>query len=117
MVNSDLEKLLIEMNKSKTTLEDLQNYTENMVNARGFENETPQDIMLLMTEEVGELAKSVRKTTNIKMDINKDNDKYDLKGEITDVFNYLLAMCRVFDIDLLEAFKEKELRNCKREWK
>lgn len=117
MVNSDLEKILIEMNKSKTTLEDLQKYTENMVNARGFQNETPQDIMLLMTEEVGELAKSVRKTTNIKMDINKDNDKYDLKGEITDVFNYLLAMCRVFDIDLLEAFKEKELRNCKREWK
>lgn len=117
MVNSDLEKLLIEMNKSKTTLEDLQKYTENMVNARGFQNETPQDIMLLMTEEVGELAKSVRKTTNIKMDINKDNDKYDLKGEVIDVFNYLLAMCRVFDIDLLEAFKEKELRNCKREWK
>ncbi|MNT89591.1 hypothetical protein D3C72_2303450 [compost metagenome] len=70
-----------------------------------------------MTEEVGELAKAVRKTTNIKIDVNKDNDKYDLTGEITDVFNYLLAMCRVFDIDLLEAFKEKEFRNCKREWK
>lgn len=115
--NSKLEELIGQMKSSNTTLSDLQKYTDLMINTRGFENETPQDIMLLMTEEVGELAKAVRKTTNIKMDISKDNDKYDVKGEITDVLNYLLAMCRVFDIDLLEAFKEKELRNCKREWK
>jgi len=50
------------------------------------------------------------------MDINKIND-YDITGEITDVFNYLLSLCRVLDIDLLEAFKEKEKRNCERTWK
>ena len=113
--NKYLEEKLEQMDKNTTLLE-IQEYINDMIEIRGFTDETPQDIMLLMIEEVGELAKAVRKTTHIKMDINKTND-YDITGEITDVFNYLLSLCRVLDIDLLEAFKEKEKRNCKRLWK
>lgn len=112
------EELYAEFKKldETSTLRDFQKYEDNMIKTRGFEDETPQDVMLLMIEEVGELAKEVRKTTQIKMDENATRQT-DLKGEITDVFHYLLALCRVTNIDLLEAFQDKEERNFKRLWK
>ena len=113
--NNYLEDKLNKMNET-TTLTVFEEYIKEMIEIRGFSNETPQDVMLLMVEEVGELAKAVRKTTHIKQDANKSND-YDITGEITDVFNYLLALCKTLDINLIEAFKEKEKRNCKRIWK
>lgn len=74
--------------------------------------------MLFLTEEMGELAKEVRKSTKHKIDINKkENREIDIEGEIADVFIYILSMCRAMNINLLEAFKNKEERNCKREWK
>ena len=100
----------------KSSLKDIQIYMNKMIEERGFTNETPQDVMLLLTEEVGELAKEIRKTTQIKMDVNKSRET-DISGEIADVFMYILSMCRVMNIDLLEAFKEKEERNLKRTWK
>lgn len=52
------------------------------------------------------------------MDIDSGK-KYDscLKHEIADVFIYLLAICNLYNIDLLEAFKEKETINLDRIWK
>ena len=74
--------------------------------------------MLFLTEEMGELAKEVRKLRKYKIDIKKkENKELDLEGEIADIFIYLLSMCRVTNINLLEAFKNKEEKNCKREWK
>lgn len=87
-----------------------------MIIARGFEEETPQDILMLLTEELGELAKEVRKTTKVKLDKNEDRT-INLGNEIADVFNYLLALCIAKDIDLFDAFKKKEAINLKREWK
>ena len=49
-----------------------------------------------------------------KLDINNE---LDVEGEIADVFIYILSMCRVMNVNLIEAFKNKEERNCKREWK
>lgn len=67
---------------------------------------------------MGELAKEVRKLRKYKIDINKkENKELDLEGEIADIFIYLISMCRVTNINLLEAFKNKEEKNCKREWK
>ena len=100
----------------KSSLKELQDYTKKMIKSRGFDNETPQDIMLLLTEELGELAKEVRKSTNIKMDI-KQTRTQNLDKEIADVFNYIMALCVTTDIDLFEAFKNKEQINFNREWK
>ena len=108
------EKLL--MMGENTTLREIQEYIDEMVNIRGWQNETPQDTMLLLTEEIGELAKEVRKScTHIQNDVNK-NRADDLNGEAADVFLMVLALCRTLDIDLLQAFKEKELVNCNRKW-
>ena len=112
------EELLEEFKKlnKNSSVKDLQDYTRNMIKTRGFENETPQDILLLLTEELGELAKEVRKSTHIKIDSNQTRTQ-NLDKEIADVFNYVLAMCVATDIDLFEAFKAKEEINFNREWK
>lgn len=115
MTNVDLLKKLELMN-DEISLKELQGYVNDMIDVRGFQDETAQDIMLLLTEEVGELARAIRKTTNMKTDTNKKYD-IDIEGEIVDVFNYLLSMCRVLNIDLLTAFKNKEKVNCNRTWK
>lgn len=111
----NLEEELKKLN-DQSSLKDIQIYMNKMIEERGFDKETPQDVMLLLTEEVGELAKEIRKTTQIKMDVNNSRTT-DVSGEIADVFMYILAMCRVMDVDLLEALKEKEKRNLKRTWK
>lgn len=87
-----------------------------MIKERGFDKETKQDVMLLLTEEVGELAKEVRKSTNIKMDETQSRQEK-LSDEIADVFMYVLAMCRVANVDLLDALVEKEKKNLNRIWK
>lgn len=115
MTNQELYEEFKKLNET-SSLKDFQKYEDNMIQTRGFDKETAQDVMLLMMEEIGELAKEVRKTTQIKLD-SKQNRESDLKGEITDVFHYLLALCRVTNVDLLEAFQEKEERNFKRQWK
>lgn len=107
-----------EFNKitANSTLREIQEYAKKMIKARGFDDETPQDIMLLLTEELGEVAKEVRKSTNIKMDVNSSR-KQNLGNEIADVFNYILALCIATNIDLFKAYKEKEEINCERIWK
>ncbi len=114
--NSYLKNLIENMDEN-TSLKQLQDYVDEMVNIRGFSDETPQDCLLLLTEELGELAKEVRKThTHIKNDTAKNN-KSDLNGEMSDVLMMLLALRRTLDVDLLQAFREKELVNCTRDWK
>ena len=115
MNNNYLREQLSKLNEN-TTLKDLQKYVNDMIEIRGFSKETPQDVMLLLTEEVGELAKEIRKSRKYYLDTNKNNE-LDVEGEIADVFIYILSMCRVMNVNLLEAFKNKEEKNCKREWK
>ncbi len=73
--------------------------------------------MLMLIEEVGELAKAIRKDT-AKMGIDKNKiSNYDtIESEIADVFIVLVAMCNVLDIDLFTALKNKEKENINRQW-
>lgn len=116
MKNNAYLRTLAEKMDETTTVAQLQQYVEDMVNVRGFADETPQDCLLLLTEELGELAKEVRKAyTHIKNDTSKNNTD-NLKGELGDVFMMLIALRRTLDIDLVDAFREKELINCDRIW-
>lgn len=115
-MNNDYLKEQLSKLDENTTLKDLQKYVNDMIEIRGFTKETPQDVMLLLTEEIGELAKEIRKSRKYYLDANKNNE-LDVEGEIADVFIYILSMCRVMNVNLIEAFKNKEERNCKREWK
>lgn len=111
------EKLVNEFNKinANSNLNEIQKYITKMMEANGFNN-TPLELFCYLTEEVGELAKEIRKTEkNMDMDIKKEYESC-LKYEIADVFIYLLAICNSYNIDLLEAFKGKERINLDRIW-
>lgn len=117
MNNEFLKQQLIKFNEN-TSLKELQKYINDMIEIRGFTGQNPEEVMLLLTEEIGELAKEIRKTRKYKIDKNKqENMKIDVEGEIADVFIYILTMCRVMNINLLQALKNKEEKNCNREWK
>lgn len=113
----DKVRLVNEFNKinSNSNLDEIQKYITKMMKANGFNN-TPLELFCYLTEEVGELAKEIRKREkNMDMDIKKEYDSC-LKYEIADVFIYLLAICDSYNINLLEAFKDKEKINLDRIW-
>lgn len=115
MDNIELKKELDNLSK-KSSVEELQKYIKDMFKVRGFRT-TLLERMCLLTEEMGELAKEVRKTdNNLMIDINK-NYSSNLENEITDVFICLMGMCELLDMDIVEGLKNKEEINFKREWK
>ena len=114
--DKELLKEMYEKLDDNTTLNELQIYEDLLIKVRGFEDETAQDLMLLLTEEVGELAKEVRKaSTNIKMDKTSSKTIH-LEEELSDVFSYVLDIAKFYDISLIDAFKNKEEKNMKRIW-
>ena len=95
-------------------IQDYQSYIANMVKLRGFDKETLPEIMLLMIEEVGELAKVIRKQHGIHTDpVSLLSTAED---ELADVFNYLLDIANNLGVDLEVAFRKKEAKNKLRTW-
>jgi len=107
---------LINTINNRSSVEKLQNYIHDVIVQRGFDDETPADIMLLMVEEVGELAKALRKYTGLKIDQAKKDKYVQLEHELADIFIYLLDLANVCKVDLFQALKEKERENNKRFW-
>jgi len=56
-----MQKQLLTKIKSGATVNELQEYFKEVFELRGFSNQTAKDKMLLLIEEVGELAKALRK--------------------------------------------------------
>jgi NTP pyrophosphatase (non-canonical NTP hydrolase) len=100
--------------KDNPTLADFQDYVVKLELQRGFSDQTAIEKCLLLGEEMGELFKAVRKAMNLKMDINASTGS--IKDEIADMMIYLCAIANRFDIDIEQAFREKEEVNKRREW-
>jgi len=111
----ELKKKLELLNEKSSVIE-LQEYIRDMKKARKFDHITIEREMMLFLEELGELAKAIRKNTNGHLDIAK---KYDdnVEEELADCFIYLLSIANMNNVDLFKAFKEKEEKNCNRIWK
>ncbi len=101
--------------KNNPTVKDFQQYVRKLVKERGFEDETAPELFMLLSEEIGEMAKAARKQVGVKTD--DSSRKPELALETADVFFYLLDICNYFDIDLEKAFRDKEKINKKRVWK
>ena len=97
------------------TLSDLQEYIRQVVKARGFHEETIAQRFMLLMEECGEFARAARKHAGIKF--ADDTKRTELEHEAADVFIILLGMCNMLDIDLEQAFRDKEEKNKQRVWK
>lgn len=99
------------------TLSELQDYIHRMVIKRGFEKETLRDVLLLLLEEVGELARAIRGFTGLKISRERVDSHKDLKQELADCLIYLVDLANLADIKLEDALREKERMNSKRRWR
>jgi len=95
------------------TLDDYQKLVDKLIIERGFDDETAEDGFLLLVEEVGELAKALRKD-NDRLGIGSHSKEQDLEEEIADVFWLLLALCNRKGVNLAAAFEKKEQLNAQR---
>lgn len=87
-----------------------------MIIERGFKDESVSELLMLLMEESGELARACRKHTTVKSDTSREA-KDQIDHELADILMYVFAIANKFDIDLEKAFRDKEEINKKRIWK
>ena len=103
---------------AKPTLGDLQTDIAALIIERGWEKENVEDVFLLLVEEIGELAKEVRKHTGKHVDRTrvKQVTHEELEGEFADVLNYLLDLANHMNVDLERAYRNKQIEVATRKW-
>jgi NTP pyrophosphatase (non-canonical NTP hydrolase) len=89
-----------------------QNYYKRAAAHRGYEQESSQNCLLLMMEEVGELARALRKKERLQRHGSAIRNAESL--ELADVFMYVIHMANILKIDLGEVVQQKELLNIKK---
>jgi NTP pyrophosphatase (non-canonical NTP hydrolase) len=99
----------------KPTLSELQQYMNTICQERGWTKDTYAEKFLLFNEEIGELAKAIRKTQGLYQEKAREN-RLNLEEEFADVLSYLLDLANYFQVDLEKAFREKEQVNATRIW-
>ena len=67
-----------------------------MCKYKGWDTCSVEKVWLLLTEEIGELAGSIRRTNNHF----RDKKKVKVEDELGDVFSYLFQIAGILDIDL-----------------
>lgn len=98
------------------TLPEMQHYCKNFNAEMGWNKNSHLEIFLLLSEEFGELAQSIRYYTKLYTPESKAIDKNELALEMADVLNYLIDLANYFEIDLLSAFQQKNEENKLRSW-
>lgn len=88
------------------TIRHLQEYIAGKIKERGFEDESLQERLLLLTEELGELVNACRKISGMNVDqhreiINKVGE------EVVDVLNMVFAVGIELGLDIEKEFFEK----------
>ena len=112
-----IQQELLKKLSNESSINEIQSYIKEVMQIRGFNKEKSSDKILLLVEEVGELAKAIRKNeNNLGIDKTKEYNYSSIESEIADVFIVLLSICDILNIDLLKAFLNKEEENIKRIW-
>ena len=112
------QKELFENLKQSSTLPDIQAYIKKVLQLRGFADQTVKDKLLLLAEEVGELAKAVRKNSSgASVDPEKIQNYDSVESEIADVLIVLISVANILNVDVFKSLKEKEQININRKWK
>jgi NTP pyrophosphatase (non-canonical NTP hydrolase) len=90
-------------------IKSFQHYYRRAALQRGFSHENAKDCLLLMVEEVGELARALRKRIKLTRHGKPIANQEDL--ELADVFLYVVHMANILKIDLAAVVQRKELLN------
>jgi NTP pyrophosphatase (non-canonical NTP hydrolase) len=96
------------------TLSQLQRYFYFVGHARGFAEETPQELIMLLVEEVGEAAREIRKAAGISRRASKQIGN--VAFELADCLIYVLSLANALKVDLPLALEQKERINERRKW-
>lgn len=96
------------------TIRNLQDYIADIERERGFADQSTIQKCLLLGEEVGELFKAVRGCAGIKVD--PASSVHLVGEELADILSFVVAIANRFEIDLAEAFVDKEQKNHQRTW-
>jgi NTP pyrophosphatase (non-canonical NTP hydrolase) len=86
-----------------------QHYYYRAALQRGYSQENAKECLMLMIEEVGELARALRKREKlVRHGVEITNQE---SFELADVFIYVVHMANILKIDLAKIVQEKELIN------
>jgi NTP pyrophosphatase (non-canonical NTP hydrolase) len=96
------------------SLPDYQKLIKELAAERGFDKETVSEVFMLLVEEVGELGKAIRQHSGMKT--GGHSKQHAIEDEVADVFWLLVDICNRLDIDLRQAFQQKEAKHQKRVW-
>ena len=97
------------MELKKGTLSHLQEYIAEKIKTRGFEDETLQERLLLLTEELGELINAVRRVSGMNVDKNREI-KNETGEEVADVINMVFAVGIKLGLDIEKEFMAKNAK-------
>ena len=89
-----------------------QHYYRRAALQRGYVHENAKDCLMLMVEEVGELARALRKRAKLVRHGKEIANQEDL--ELADVFIYVIHMANILKIDLSKIVQAKEIINIKK---
>jgi NTP pyrophosphatase (non-canonical NTP hydrolase) len=110
-------ELFKKLDNTSISVNQMQDYFEEILKIRGFGEQSAKDKLLLLMEEVGELAKALRKQeADLGIDRSKISSYESVESEIADVAIVLISLCNVLHVNFLEAIIEKEKMNMKRTW-
>ena len=112
-----IQQELLKKLSNESSINEIQSYIKEVMQIRGFNKEKSSDKILLLVEEVGELAKAIRKNeNNLGIDKTKECNYSSVESEVADIFIVLLSICDILNIDLFKVFLDKEEENIKRIW-
>lgn len=106
------------------TIHAAQRHMEAMCAHFGWDAARDEQTFLLLVEEVGELAKAIRKVTGLldeqhnpaKPVISAAARQHNLAEEFGDVLSYLFELASRFNVDLEAAYRAKMLDTMQRTW-
>lgn len=107
-----------ELSELSPDLNKIQQYICKKVIERGFDEESENDLFILLLEEIGELARIIRLYSGLKTKETtiQNHESLNIEEEIADIFIYILIFANKFGINLFKSFISKERKNEEEKW-
>jgi NTP pyrophosphatase (non-canonical NTP hydrolase) len=99
-------------NLSQRCLNDYKMDTMQMCEDKGWIGPTIEQIWMYFTEEVGELASSIRRNRNQF----RDRKKSKIEAEMGDVFSYMFQLAYMLNIDLDQMWSNHKIKVLKKKY-